>query len=230
MTVKAVTYFRRRPGLALDDFLHHWQTAHAGKVVRLPGLRRYVQNPAVPSSYAGGRQPDFDGVAETWFDDTDAMRALAGRDEYREVVEDEAVFIDGEQHHLLVTDEVVIKDGPTRPAADGGLKYIAFIRRQPGLGVDEFQRYWREHHGPLAARNPYIRRYVQCHVRRRSYDTGQAPPVDGSPMTWFDSFDDLRASAATDELRVTREDEANFMDDPGGRLPFLIATEREIPL
>jgi uncharacterized protein (TIGR02118 family) len=230
MTVKAVTYFRRRPGLPVDDFLDHWQNVHAEKVVRMSGLRRYVQNPALPSSYADGRQPDFDGVAETWFDDTDALRALAGSEEYRAVMDDEAAFIDASQRHMLLTDEVVIKDGPTRPAVEGGLKYIAFIRRRPGLGVDEFQRYWREHHGPLAARNPYIRRYVQCHVRRRVYETGQPPAFDGSPMTWFDSFDDLRASGGTEELRVTRDDEANFMDDPGGRLPFLIATEREIPL
>lgn len=230
MTVKAVTYFRRRPGMALEDFLGHWQSTHAAKVARLPGLRRYVQNPALPWSYENGRQPDFDGVAETWFDDTDALRAVARSDEYGLVMEDETAFIDGSFRHMLLTDEVVIKDGPTRPAAEGGLKYIAFIRRRPGSEVDGFQRYWREVHGPLAARNPFIRRYVQCHVRRRLYEAGRTPPFDGSPMTWFDSFDDLRASGRTEELRLTREDEANFMDEPGGHLPSLIATEREIPL
>jgi uncharacterized protein (TIGR02118 family) len=96
------------------------------------------------------------------------------------------------------------------------------------MDVAGFQRYWREVHGPLAAANPYLRRYVQCHVRPGAYGRSEQPRWDGVPMTWFDSWDDLRASAGTPELAATRADEANFMADPGGRLPFAVVTERPV--
>jgi uncharacterized protein (TIGR02118 family) len=221
--IKAVTYFTRRSDLSVEDFVRYWQNDHAAKVCRLPGLRRYVQNPAHPSGYSRGRQPDFDGIAEVWFDDVEAMRANAAGPEYAAVREDEPNFIDVTSMGSLLCDEHVIVDGPTAP-----FKYIAAINRREDVDVDRFQTYWRTVHGPLAARNPYIRRYVQNHVRRGFYDSGRVPPFDGLPMTWFDSFEDLRASAATAELAATRADEANFMADAGGHLPFVLATEHVV--
>jgi uncharacterized protein (TIGR02118 family) len=114
--IKAVTCFKRRPDLSVEDFRTYWQTTHAEKVMLLPGLRRYVQNPTHDSAYASGREPVVDGVAETWFDDMDAVRANAAAPEYVEVRADEANFIDTDGMCMLLCDEVVIKDGPVRSA------------------------------------------------------------------------------------------------------------------
>ena len=45
---------------------------------------------------------------------------------------------------------------------------------------------------------------------------------EGIASTWFDNTDAMRASAATEEYRLTREDEPNFV---GGHLPFVITRE-----
>ena len=74
----------------------------------------------------------------------------------------------------LVTDEHLIKDGD--PPA-GGVKNVEFVRRRPDLGVEEFQRYWRETHGPLASGIPVIVRYVQSHCRRGGYANGAPAPL-----------------------------------------------------
>ena len=75
--IKVLTWFKRRPDLAVSEFLAHWQGPHAELGCRLPGLRRYVQNPAHTLAYVNGREPTCDGVAETWFDDATATRAVA---------------------------------------------------------------------------------------------------------------------------------------------------------
>ena len=61
-----------------------------------------------------------------------------------------------------------------------GVKNVEFVTRKPGLAVDEFQRYWREIHGPLAAQIPVIRRYVQSHTRTSAYER-VLPHLDLSP-------------------------------------------------
>ncbi len=37
------------------------------------------------------------------------------------------------------------------------VKVIYSINRKPDMSVEEFQRYWRETHAPIAARGPGVR-------------------------------------------------------------------------
>ena len=108
------------------------------------------------------------------------------------------------------------------------IKLVFCARRLPHLSRAEFQRYWREKHGPIAAGIPGLRRYVQCHARRGGYEAGRSPVFDGIPMSWFDDLDAIRASGESAEYRATRADEPNFMAP--GRLPFVVATEHEIEI
>lgn len=222
--VKLVAFFKRTPGLPVEAFQEHWRTRHAELVVRQAGLRRYVQNHTLASGYRTG-EPAYDGVAEAWFDDTDAMRALADSEAYRAVRDDEAHFIDPASMGVVLTDEVVIVDGPVPEAP---AKLIAFLERREDLDYRAFQQHWRERHGPIAARIPGNRRYVQCHARAGIYESGREPVFDGIPMSWFDDTDALRRSGKSPEYAATREDEAHFLAP--GPLPFVIAREVEIAL
>lgn len=220
--VKLVVYFKRRADLEVEPFQEYWRTRHAEAVSALPGIRRYVQSHTLLAGYRKG-EPAFDGIAEVWFDDVDAIRALDGTDALRAVQEDEARFIDRSTMKTLVTDEHLIKDGDP---PDGGVKNIEFVHRRPDLGVEEFQRYWRETHGPLASGIPVIVRYVQSHCRRGGYANGRRPPCDGVAITWFASTDAMRESARTDAYARTRADEAHFIAP--GELPFIITREHVV--
>src|SRR3989454_802327 len=63
--VKAVSFFKRKAGMSVDAFQAYWRTAHPEVVVKLPGIRRYVQSHTLPSAYRKG-EPVYDGIAEPW--------------------------------------------------------------------------------------------------------------------------------------------------------------------
>lgn len=219
--VKAVSFFKRKSGMSVEAFQAYWRTHHPGVVAKLPGIRRYVQSHTLPSGYRKG-EPVYDGIAEVWFDDTRAMRALAGTAEYAAVQADEAQFIERSTMGLIITEEHVIKDGQV-PA--DGVKNVEFVTRKPGMPVDRFQQYWYGVHGPLAARIPVVRRYVQSHTRRRAYEAGRAPLYDGVAVTWFDDTEAMRASAATREYARVWADEVNFITP---NPPFIVTKEHPI--
>ena len=220
--VKLVVWFRRRADMEVEPFQEYWRTRHAEVVSGLPGIRRYVQSHTLLAGYRKG-EPSFDGIAEVWFDDTDAIRALDGTAALRAVQEDEARFIDRSTMKTLVTDEHLVKDGE-RP--DGCVKLVEFVHRRPDLGVEEFQRYWREVHGPLAREIPVVLRYVQSHCRRGGYAKGRQPPCDGIASMWFANTAAMRESARTDAYVRTCAVSPDFIA-PGG-LPFIITREHVV--
>lgn len=161
--------------MALAAFHEHWRARHAPLIVRLPGIRRYVQN--VPRE---GSAP-YDAVAESSFDDTQAMKTLARTPEYAAVLEDEPRFIDRASMGSLLTEEHLLRDGT--PPADA-LKTLAFVKRKPGTPIDDFFRAFLGE-GQRAAQAPGIVRYAQCHARRAIYDSGREPVYDAVAMTWL---------------------------------------------
>jgi uncharacterized protein (TIGR02118 family) len=220
--VKALSFFKRRAGMPVDEFQAYWRGRHPDVVTKLPGVRRYVQSHTRPAAYQRA-EPVYDGIAEVWFDDTAAMHALRGTAEVAAVQADEARFIDRSTMGLIITDDHVIKDGPVPP---GAAKGVGFARRKSGMAVDAFQKYWREVHGPLGTAVPSLRRYVQSHPRPSAYDRGRQPGWDGIALIWFDDAEALRSATSTPGWARVRADEINFVQpEPAA---FIITTEHVI--
>ncbi len=116
--VKLTFCLRRLPNLSREEFQKYWIETH-GPLVReraaAIGALRYVQlhtgyddmNAGLQKS-RGGPDP-YDGVAELWFEDVDAIAAglstEAGRRAASELLEDERRFIDLENSPLWIADE-----------------------------------------------------------------------------------------------------------------------------
>ncbi len=220
--IRAVTYLKRRPGMPVVEFQTYWREQHPRVVRKLPGLRRYVQSHARRGGYEK-REPAYDGVAEYWFDDANALRELRDTPEMAAVLVDETKFIDRITIGFMVTVDHVIVEGRTHP---GMAKGIGFVKRKPGMPIDEFQQYWRENHAPLAAQFPGLRRYEQCHTRFSAYAQDREPRWDGISIIWFDDSKAMRAAQQSPEFERARADDPNFvLPEP---IPFIITSEHVI--
>ena len=220
--IKTLGFFKRKPGLSVEQFRTYWLNDHAAVIRRIPEIRRAVASLTLPGAYRN-REPLFDGVSEAWFDDEDTLRNTADSPPRRAAAADDANFVDMSKYAAIVTDEIVQIDGA--PKGGDAVKVLSFLTRKPGTSVAEFQKYWRTHHGPLAAKIPQARRYVQCHVRASGYADGKSPLFDGVAEMWFDSFEAIRESNDTPEYREVRLDEPKFLATP---FRFIIGSEHAI--
>ena len=100
--VKAIYLIRRKPGMSPADFHRYWREVHGAIAARIPGMRRYVQ------CHALDEVAEYDGAAEAWFDDMDAVRRAVASPEYAAARADEARFIDLDRTTLIFTEEVPI--------------------------------------------------------------------------------------------------------------------------
>lgn len=107
--IKLVYCFGRRPDLSPEQFAHYWQHVHGPIGARIPGLQRLVQSLAVqPPGEA--RKPDFDGMAELWFEDFAALAAARQSREWAASTADEAHFIDPSRVASFVSVERTVVD------------------------------------------------------------------------------------------------------------------------
>jgi uncharacterized protein (TIGR02118 family) len=217
--IKAFNFFKRKPGFSVDDFRIYWLNQHAAIIRAIPELRKYVASITLPSAYKN-REPLYDGISEAWFDDEAALRANADSPPRRAASADDAKFVDMTTTGSIIVDEIIQKEGTA-----GAVKMFSLLTRKPATDVASFQKYWRTSHGPLAAKIPQVRRYIQCHVRPSSYADGRSPRYDGVAELWFDDFEAVRDSGDTDEYRVVKIDEPKFLALP---FPFIVASEHQI--
>jgi uncharacterized protein (TIGR02118 family) len=91
------------------------------------------------------------------------------------------------------------------------IKSLTFLKKKPGLNKEEFLRYWKEKHGPLAAKVvPGLKKYVQCHPV-----PGFESDIDGIVELWWDSPESFQAFLSwrqTDAAQVLKDDEEQFVD------------------
>ena len=105
------------------------------------------------------------------------------------------------------------------------IKVVMALRRRDDVAPEEFHRYWREEHGPLARRllEPLnLRRYVQTHTLDTDLNAqlaaarGTVEAFDGVAELWWDSLDDLLAALGSEDGQRANaelaEDEARFID------------------
>jgi len=107
--IKLVYGITRKPGLTDDAFFSYWKDVHGSIGARIPGLRRLVQSRRL--TVAGDKyQPDFDGMAELWFDDIDALLKARQSPAWLASHADEANFVDHSRTAYFVSEEHVVLD------------------------------------------------------------------------------------------------------------------------
>lgn len=119
------------------------------------------------------------------------------------------------------------------------LKLIFCLRRLPHLSRAEFQRYWREVHGPLVRQHAAalrIRRYVQAHTLDDQFNEalrasrGADEAFDGVAELWWDGRAEFEAATASAEGRAASlalfEDERRFIDH--ARSPLFVSEEHAV--
>jgi uncharacterized protein (TIGR02118 family) len=207
---------KRHPSSSVDDFRRQADAASDWSSAVGHGLRSATQALTLASAYRRG-EPACDVIDELAFDDeASVVRCLADPAFGRAWA---SPLLDPASVACLVVEEHVAKPGPV-PASY--VKNYELVTKRPDMDRAEFDRYWAQVHGPLAATIPTIRRYLQAHLSPGTREAGTAP-YDGLAITWFDDVAAMRAGAATEAYARTRADEANFL---AGELPFVITTER----
>ncbi len=102
---------------------------------------------------------------------------------------------------------------------------VYYIMKKTGMTHEEFHRYWKDGHGPIAARIPGLRRCVQSHTIARASEI-RPPAFDGMAELWFEDFDALLAAMRSPEVQAAINDERNFIDR--SRTAFFVTEEHSI--
>jgi uncharacterized protein (TIGR02118 family) len=102
--IKLICMVKRRPGMTIHEFHHHWRTVHSPLNCNTPSIARYFvryeRNHRASDDYARPGASDFDGTAVEWYPSVQAFYDMIGEPAYGELIyPDEERFLD--RDHLL---------------------------------------------------------------------------------------------------------------------------------
>lgn len=128
MVIKLTFAVRRRTDIDPADFHRYWRNQHGPLVRSLQpalGIRRYVQTHRIETPFndllraSRSALEPFDGIAELWWDDIDALATATSSPEGstagRTLLEDEERFIELERSALWLGQEIEIIPLSTYP-------------------------------------------------------------------------------------------------------------------
>lgn len=123
--IKLSWLMRRLPHLTREQFQEYWRDQHPNAVphegIGVLGIRRYIQVHTLGDDLRDivvgprdGLVEPFDGIAELWIDDEEALRrdwtAEAAKPYLAAFIADEANFIDWSRSTILVSREIVMME------------------------------------------------------------------------------------------------------------------------
>ena len=131
--INAITIIKKKQNLTYENFQNYWKNEHATIVARSPLVGTYVQSHPIYNDKLTF-EDTVDGIAEIWFEDTNAMRSLAATKEYKDIQNDEKVFIDGSAVRLIIAEDIITFEGSVSDH-----KLIVFINKSSNFELTDFR-------------------------------------------------------------------------------------------
>ena len=136
---------KRSPGLVIDDFRREADRASDWSSAAPYGLRSATQALTLAGAYRRG-EPACDVIDELAFDDEASVARCLADPAFRRAWS--SPLLDAASVACLVVEEHVAKPGPV-PASF--VKNYELVTKRADMDRAEFDRYWAQVHGPLAA-------------------------------------------------------------------------------
>ena len=217
--MKFILCRKRVNSISLADFADRMMKEQVNLLTKLAGIVGYKQSHSRSQGYARG-ELDFDCIEEIEIASPAALDDLLTAGHWDRLVDGPDFSIDRDRSIIMSVQCHVAKADIVRP---GMLKGFQFLQRKTDLSQDAFVRYWRDVHGPLAARIPTLVRYEHNYSNPNSPVVGVSDLYDGVGVTWFESTSEMKRGRLLPEFEASVLDERNLLNM--ARLPYLITTE-----
>ena len=176
--INAITIIKKKQGLTYGKFQNYWKNEHAEIVTRSPLVGTYVQSHPIYNDELTF-EDTIDGIAEIWFDDTNAMRSLAATEEYKDIQDDEKVFIDGSAVRLIIAEDIITVEGNV-----SDYKLIIFMNKSSNVELTDFRKELVDMASQYSKQN--VNRMKVSLPKTAGYKGDKSPVWDAILTFWLD--------------------------------------------
>ena len=175
--INAITIIKKKQNLTYEKFQNYWKNEHAKIVTRSPLVGTYVQSHPIYNDKLTC-EDTVDGIAEIWFEDTNAMRTLAATKEYKDIQDDEKVFIDGSAVRLIIAEDIITVEGDV-----SDYKLIIFMNKSSNFELTDFRKELVESASHYSKKN--LNRIKVSLPKIAGYKGDKSPAWDAILTFWF---------------------------------------------
>ena len=176
--INAITIIKKKQRLTYEKFQNYWKNEHATIVTRSPLVGTYVQSHPIYDDKLIF-EDTIDGIAEIWFEDTNAMRSLAATKEYKDIQDDEKVFIDGSAVRLIIAEDIITVEGNV-----SDYKLIIFMNKSSNVELTDFRKELVDMASQYSKKD--VNRMKVSLPKTAGYKGDKSPAWDAILTVWLD--------------------------------------------
>ena len=176
--INAITIIKKKHNLTYENFQNYWKNEHAEIVTRSPLVGTYVQSHPIYNDKLTF-EDTVDGIAEIWFEDTNEMRTLAATKEYKNIQDDEKVFIDGSAVRLIIAEDIITFEGGVSDH-----KLIIFMNKSSNVELTDFRNDLVDKASHYSKKN--LNRMKVSLPKLAGYKSDKSPAWDAILTFWLD--------------------------------------------
>ena len=176
--INAITIIKKKQNLTYENFQNYWKNEHAKIVTRSPLVGTYVQSHPIYNDKLTF-EDTVDGIAEIWFEDTNEMRTLAATKEYKNIQDDEKVFIDGSAVRLIIAEDIITFEGGVSDH-----KLIIFMNKSSNVELTDFRNDLVDKASHYSKKN--LNRMKVSLPKLAGYKSDKSPAWDAILTFWLD--------------------------------------------
>ena len=176
--INAITIIKKKQGLTYEKFQNYWKNEHAEIVTRSPLVGTYVQSHPIYNDELTF-EDTIDGIAEIWFEDTNAMRSLAATNHYKDIQDDEKVFIDGSAVRLIIAEDIITVEGDV-----SDYKLIIFMNKSSNVELTDFRKELVDMASQYSKKD--VNRMKVSLPKTAGYKGDKSPAWDAILTVWLD--------------------------------------------
>lgn len=203
---KVTAFCHRKAGMSQQEFINYVKNVHIPLVLKMPGVRGYVQNFVSPEA----ENPPYDLFVELWFDNKEAMQESYASEAGKAAIADVPNCLAGSPV-IMGVEQVTLSEPNISTGYQDHVKMTFVAHKHPDLSWQEYQLFQLKQYAPKVLNGiPEIKGYELNFADENNTEN----PASVVVHVWFENEEQMKKGFQREVMSTLKAYQQTMLKKP----------------